>query len=58
MEEIEAVLLHGPHKSAKSPEAAAALQAETMQKVKNGYAKIVQYGDIHHKLPRNLKIFP
>ena len=55
---IEAALWHGPHKSVKSPEAAAALQEETMQKVKNGYAKIVRYGDIRHKLPKNLKISP
>lgn len=58
VEEIEAALLHGPHKSAKSPEAAAALRDETLQKVKNGYAKIVRYGDIRHRLPKNLKISP
>lgn len=57
-EEIEALLQRGPHVSAKSKEAIAALLAETKGKVKNGYARLVRYGDIKHKIPKKLKISP
>ncbi len=56
--EIKDSLRHGPHKSARTAEVAAALCEELDTKVKNGYAKIYRYGDIKHRLPKNLKISP
>ena len=41
---IEATLRRGPHPSENSFAATAALHAETAEKIKNGYAKVVQYG--------------
>ena len=58
LDHITKAILHGPHKSAKSKEAAAALHAETLSKVKNGFAKIVKFKDIKENLPKNLKISP
>ena len=55
---IIAALQHGAHKSARSKEALAALHDESNQKVKDGYAKIVWFGDIKDNLPKNLKISP
>ena len=57
-EHIEALLRRGPHQTSKSPEAVAAFRAEVATKVKNGYAKIVRYGDIKANRPRKLKLSP
>lgn len=57
-EQIEAAIRRGPHPSAKFPEAKEALFAETDDKVANGYAKVLRYGDIKHNLPKKLKISP
>lgn len=57
-EHLEALLRRGPHISAKSPEAMQALLDETYDKVKNGYARLVRYGDIKSNRPPNLKISP
>ena len=57
-EHIEAAIKKGPHASAKHPTALKALHAETKEKVMNGYAKIICYGDIKHNLPAKLKISP
>ena len=57
-EHIELMLRRGPHKSARSKNAISALQEETYEKVKNGYAKIVRYGDIKQHRPKKLKISP
>eukprot|EP00957_Ditylum_brightwellii_P068500 5200260-Ditylum_brightwellii.AAC.1 len=46
---------HGPHKSARSKEAIATLHEETTEKIRNGFARVVKYGDIKNNLPRNLK---
>ena len=55
---IEAAILKGPHSSAHDPAALKALHAETTDKVANGYAKVIRYGDIADKLPAKLKISP
>ena len=55
---IEAAIRRGPHPSAHSRDAIQALHDETNDKVANGYAKIVRYGDIQQSLPPNLKISP
>ena len=52
---IEVALLKGPHSSATKDDALRALVAETKEKVKNGYARILRYGDIKHKLPKSSK---
>ena len=55
---IEAAIKHGPHRSARTPEARQALRKEALEKVQQGFAKIVRYGDIKHNLPPQLKISP
>ena len=57
-EHIEALLRRGPHQTSKSPEAVAAIRAEVATKIKNGYAKIVRYGDIKANRPKKLKLSP
>jgi hypothetical protein len=56
--QIEAMLMRGPHVSAKEPQAIDQAIAETQEKIKNNYARIVTYGDIKENLPKNLKISP
>ena len=56
--QIEAAIHHGPHKSARSLEARKALRAEALTKVKQGFAKIIKYGEICKKLPPQLKVSP
>ena len=55
---IEAAIQHGPHRSARTPQARQALRQEALEKVKQGFAKIVRYGDIKNNLPEQLKISP
>lgn len=57
-EHIEAAIKKGPHSSATEFEALKALHEETKEKVKNGYAKVIRYGDIINNLPEKLKISP
>ena len=57
--QIEAAIQHGPHKSARSKEARAALRAEAMTKVKQGFARIIKYKDIvRNNIPPQLKVSP
>ena len=56
--QIEAAIRHGPHKSARSPAAKAALRAEALTKVQQGFAKIVKYKDIANDIPSQLKVSP
>ena len=57
-EHVEAALLKGPHSSADSPDALKALHDETDDKVENGYARVLRYGDIMRNMPKKLKISP
>ena len=41
---IEATLRRGPHPSKNSSASMAVLHAKPSEKIKNGYAKVVQYG--------------
>ena len=52
------MLLKGPHSSATEADALRALVAETKEKVANGYARVLQYGDIMKNFPKQLKISP
>jgi hypothetical protein len=55
---IVAALQRGPHISAHSKEAKRCLLFETEQKVKEGFAKTIRWGDIKENIPPNLKISP
>jgi len=57
-EHLEAAIQRGPHISAKSTEAAACLREEALEKVKQGYAEIVNWEDIKESPHPNLKISP
>lgn len=58
VEQILALLRCGPHPSAPSPEAIHQLRAETEDKVKHQYARIVTWGQIKHNIPTKLKVSP
>ena len=55
---ITAALKRGPHVSALTPNAIASLREETRQKIDNGCARVVRWGDIKHKPPTQLKMSP
>ena len=55
---IEKAMIRGAHRSALAPLASEELLKETVEKVRNGFAKIIRYGDIKDRLPENLKISP
>jgi hypothetical protein len=55
---IRKALKYGAHPSAKVPNALKCLIAETETKIKNGFAKIVQWKDIKNNIPPKLKISP
>ena len=57
-EQIEAAIGRGPHPLAKNPDAQEVLFTETDDKVEIGYAKVVRYCDIKHKLLKKSKILP
>ena len=51
MELLEAAIAKGAHPSALPPEPAAQLHAETMEKISQGYARLVTWDDIKHDPP-------
>jgi hypothetical protein len=57
-EMLEAALHKGAHPSAMVPEAAEQLREETLEKVAQGYARLVRWSDIKDNPPPNLKISP
>jgi hypothetical protein len=54
---LEAAIKKG-HPSALVPEAATQLRAETLEKVEQGYARLVRWADIKDNPPPNLKVSP
>lgn len=59
MEMLEAVIEKGSHHSALQPNAAGQLHHEgTLEKVAQGYARLVTWEEIENNLPINLKISP
>ena len=58
MEMLEAAIEKGSHPSAMEPEAAGQLRAETLEKVAQGYARLVTWAELKRNRPRNLKISP
>ena len=57
-QQIMALLLRGPHRSALHRRATIQLRAETTEKICQGYARIVRWGDIKNDIPPKLKISP
>ena len=57
-EQIELLLVRGPHRSAKGKDAIKQLREETLKKIEQGYARKVRWGDIKDKIPAKLKISP
>ena len=55
---LEAAIRRGAHPSARTPDAAAALRAEALEKVEQGFARLVTWDSIKDKPPTNLKISP
>jgi hypothetical protein len=55
-EMLEAALHKGAHPSVMVPEAAEQLREETLEKVAQGYARLVRWSDIKNNPPPNLKI--
>ena len=58
LEHIHAAVARGNHPSARTDDAIACIQAETLEKVKQGYARLVSWDDIKDDPPPNLKISP
>ena len=57
-EHILLMLARGPHQSAKVKMAALQLRAETIDKTKQGYARVVKWRDLKNNIPKKLKISP
>jgi hypothetical protein len=55
---IIAAITRGSHPTAKKPEARRYLINQTLDKVKENFAKITRWGDIKDDIPPNLKISP
>ena len=53
---IEATITRGAHPSAQLPEHATQLQSKTLDKVAQGYARLVNWDSIMDNPPPNLKI--
>ena len=57
-EHILLMIERGPHRSALAKNAVKQLRHETAEKVKQGYARVVRWGDINNNIPPKLKISP
>ena len=55
---VELLLRRGPHRSAMIKKAVKQLRTETLEKEKQGYARVVKWRDIMNDMPRNLKLSP
>jgi hypothetical protein len=55
---LEAAIRNGAHASANVPEAAEACKKEALEQVKEGLCRLVNWDDIKHNFPKNLKISP
>jgi len=58
LEQLEAAIRNGAHASANIPEAAEACKKEALERVNEGSCRLVNWDDIKHKFPKNLKISP
>ena len=57
-ERVVSAMLRGPHQSAYLDGAVGFLQEETKEKVRNGFARVIKWGDIKDNVPPKLKISP
>ena len=55
---LEAAIARGAHPSAEQLEAASALREETLEKVAQGFARLIPWTDLRKCLPRKLKLSP
>lgn len=55
-DQVKAAMIKGPNTSSTNLDALHTLHEETIEKVQNGYAAIIQYGDFMHALPEKLNI--
>jgi hypothetical protein len=58
LEEIQAAINHGPHKSALKPNAIAHCKEEVRDKVAKGQARVVLWDDFKHNHPPQLNVLP
>ena len=58
MEMLEKAITKGAHLSAMDPIPAAQLREETLQKVAQGYARLVSWAELKWNPPKTLKISP
>jgi len=58
LDEIQAAIDRGPHKSALEPDAIKHFAEEVANKVANGQARVVLWDDIKHNHPSQLKVSP
>jgi hypothetical protein len=58
LKQLEVAICNGAHTSANVPEAADACIKEVLERVKEGLCQLVNWDDIKHKFPKNLKISP
>ncbi len=58
LEEIQAAIDRGPHRSALDPEALQHFKDEVQEKVAKGQARVVLWDDIRGNHPRQLKVSP
>ena len=58
MEQLEAAIKKGAHPSAQEPEAARQLINETLEKVEQGFARLIPLEDLKKDPPKNLKMSP
>ena len=56
--QIEALLVHGPHLSTLGRKEIQQIQLETIEKISQGYARVVKWGNIKRDILPQLKISP
>jgi len=56
--QLQAAVNRGAHPSARTPDAIACLHTETMEKVNNGFARLIPWNTLLQNLPKNLKVSP
>ena len=55
---LETAIARGAHPSAQQLDAAKALHAETLEKVEQGFARLIPWAELKKHLPPNLKLSP
>jgi len=58
LEQLQAAVEWGAHPSVKTPEAIQCLQEETLEKVQQGFAKLIPWSKLKANPPANLEISP